>query len=78
MRSAAGSTGLSGGRRGRTPSTGAAPHAPSPSEGLPNLNGHPRNDALAMSNWYQSLYALVHATEYKAANTFLDIAKDCK
>jgi hypothetical protein len=67
-----------GGRRGIAPNTPAGTHHPAPSEGLPDLHGDPRNDALAMYNWYRSLNAVVHATEYTAATAFLDIAKECK
>jgi hypothetical protein len=52
------------------------PHAPL--DYLPILNGDPMHDALAMHNWYRSLSSVVHAREYLAANTFLDIAKECK
>jgi hypothetical protein len=67
-----------GGRHAVVPTKASDPRPPTPLEGLPDLNGDPRNDALAMYNWYRSLNVTVHATEYAAANRFLEIAKNCK
>lgn len=60
------------------PAPTPTPRPKGPLEYLPVLTGDALHDALAMHNWYRSLSAVVHAREYLAANSFLDIAKDCK
>jgi hypothetical protein len=78
MGSLPGSTGLNaGGRRGTARSAPDPARPPIPVNGQPDLNGLGLNDASASQNWMTSLDQVIHVREFNAANTFIDVAKDC-